>query len=93
MQEHEHDLKYSTYVYVWLALMALTVITVAVAELHFGNATVFVALLIAASKSSLVFAWFMHLKNESGTIKWMVATLFVVFAIFIGIIFTDYPFR
>lgn len=93
MQEHEHELEYSTYVYVWLALLVLTVVTVAVAELHFGNATVFVALLIAASKSSLVFAWFMHLKNESSTIKWMVVTLFVVFAIFIGLTFVDFLFR
>ncbi|KAA3616582.1 MAG: cytochrome-c oxidase [Calditrichaeota bacterium] len=93
MHENEHEMKYSTYIYVWLALVVLTWVTVAVASIDFGNAAVFVALLIAAFKSSLVVAWFMHLKNESATIKWMVATLFIVFAIFIGITFTDYPFR
>lgn len=93
MHENEHELKYKPYVYVWIALVILTWITVAVAEIDFGIITVFVALLIAAFKSSLVFAWFMHLKEESGTIKWMVATLFVVFAIFIGFTFTDFPFR
>ncbi len=93
MHDNKNELKYSTYIYVWVFLVILTWVTIAVAGLDFGKAAVFIALLIAAFKSSLVFAWFMHLKEESATIKWMVATLFVTFAIFIGITFTDYPFR
>ncbi len=93
MHDNKNELKYSRYIYVWIFLVILTWVTIAVAGFDFGSAAVFIALLIAAFKSSLVFAWFMHLKEESATIKWMVATLFVTFAIFIGITFTDYPFR
>ncbi len=93
MQENQHEMKYSTYIYVWIALVILTWVTVAVAGMDLGKSAVLIALLVAAFKSSLVFAWFMHLKDESATIKWMVTALFVAFAAYIGITFIDYPFR
>ncbi|MGA9362834.1 MAG: cytochrome C oxidase subunit IV family protein [Bacteroidota bacterium] len=54
-----------TYVMVFVALLALTLITVTISSLHLGIAAAIVAaLLIAAMKSSLVASYFMHLISE-----------------------------
>ena len=54
-----------TYLYVFAALAALTVITVAVSRLDLGLAgNITVALLIATIKGSLVACFFMHLISE-----------------------------
>jgi len=54
-----------TYVVVFIALFALTLITVAISTLHLGiAAAVVVALLIATMKGSLVASYFMHLISE-----------------------------
>lgn len=53
------------YVIVFVALMALTLITVAISTLHLGTtAAILVALFIASLKASLVAAYFMHLISE-----------------------------
>ena len=54
-----------TYFAVYAALVALTVVTVAVSYVHLGMMNVFVALLIASAKASLVALYFMHLKGEN----------------------------
>jgi len=53
------------YVIVFVALMALTIITVTISTLHLeAAAAIIVALSIAALKASLVAAYFMHLISE-----------------------------
>jgi len=53
------------YVTVFVALMALTIITVTISTLHLDTTTaIIVALSIAALKASLVAAYFMHLISE-----------------------------
>jgi caa(3)-type oxidase subunit IV len=53
------------YVIVFVALLALTLVTVTISYLHLGiAAAVIVALLIAATKGSLVASYFMHLISE-----------------------------
>jgi cytochrome c oxidase subunit 4 len=53
------------YVVVFLALLALTVVTVGVSYLHLpARAAIAVALLIATIKAGLVAAFFMHLRSE-----------------------------
>jgi cytochrome c oxidase subunit 4 len=54
-----------TYVMVFVALLALTLITVTISSLHLGIAPAIVAaLLIATMKGSLVASYFMHLISE-----------------------------
>ncbi len=65
-------------VLVWLGLLALTALTVAMASLDFGRAGIVVALLIAATKSGLVAAWFMHLRYEKVSLYLLL--LFISFA-------------
>jgi len=51
---------------VFAALIVLTGITVAVSYFDFGVFNLLVALAVATLKASLVAAWFMHLRYESG---------------------------
>ena len=90
---HEHSHSYAIYILVWLALMALTAITVAVAGMDIGRFTVVTALVIAAFKAYLVLTIFMHLRSETKTF-----VVFVIVAIFfLGIsfvlLFSDYSFH
>ena len=67
------------YISVFVALMVLTIITVAVSYLHLPVAgAVTVALLVATIKGSLVACYFMHLVSEKKLI-YAVLVLTVVF--------------
>lgn len=73
------------YVLVFVALAALTVITVAVSTLDLSvGAAVAVALFIAAIKGSLVAAFFMHLISER---KLVMAVLILTLVFFLALIF------
>ena len=67
------------YITVFVALMALTIITVAISRLHLREpVAVTVALLVATIKGSLVACYFMHLISEKKLI-YAVLVLTVVF--------------
>jgi cytochrome c oxidase subunit IV len=61
MSKHGHVLPLKVYIGVWGALMFLTVITVAVAQVDLGPLNVPLALAIASVKAALVALIFMHL--------------------------------
>lgn len=82
--EHKtHSHGYGIYVLVWLALIALTSITVTVAGVDFGKLALPIALFIAAVKSALVINYFMHIKFEEPIFKVFLllsgVTLLVIF--------------
>jgi len=52
------------YVRVFAALVALTLVTIAVAMIDLGPLNIAVALLIAVTKASLVAVFFMHLRHS-----------------------------
>jgi cytochrome c oxidase subunit 4 len=56
-----HVLPLSTYLKTWAALMVLTAITVGVSYLNFGGANLWIALIVASIKASIVALVFMHL--------------------------------
>ena len=71
------------YITVFVALMALTIITVGVSYLHLPvPMAVSVALLVATIKGSLVACYFMHLISEK---KLIYAVLLVTVAFFIAL--------
>lgn len=75
---------YLTYIFVWLALLAFTSITVTIAGINLGNYTMLVALGIAAIKSVLVINIFMHIKFEEKIFKvFLLLSLFTLLVIFI----------
>lgn len=68
------------YISVFVALMALTVITVAVSYLHLPmHQAVLVALGIASIKASLVALFFMHLISERQIIYAILGLTFIFF--------------
>ncbi|MCF8240790.1 MAG: cytochrome C oxidase subunit IV family protein [Melioribacteraceae bacterium] len=83
--KHEHHVTgYGTYILVWLALIALTSITVTVSGIDFGMAALGIALFIAAIKSALVINIFMHIKFDEAIFKvFLLVSLFTLLVIFI----------
>ncbi len=70
------------YVTVFVALMALTLITVTISTLHLAPvAAIVVALCIAALKASLVAAYFMHLMSEKKLIYAALTLTVVLFLV------------
>lgn len=92
-EESAHIVGYGTYILVWLGLLMLTGLTVAMAGFHLGAVSVFAVILVAATKSTLVLNYFMHLKYESPVFRIMVFVVLFIIAIFIGLLFVDVAFR
>ena len=90
--EHE-PAGYGVYFLTWFALLLLTSITVAAAGMNFGDVSVTVALLIAATKATIVLYIFMHLKHESKLFHVMLWIVLITLVIFVGLTFTDTLFR
>lgn len=91
-QHIEHSHGYGIYILVWLALMALTAITVAVAGINLGGLTIATALVIASIKTYLVLTIFMHLRAESNTFKIFVGVAIFFLLISFILLFSDYSF-
>jgi cytochrome c oxidase subunit 4 len=73
------------YITVFVALMALTIITVGISYLHLPIAlAVTAALIVATVKGSLVACYFMHLISEK---KLIYAVLVLTVAFFIALLF------
>ena len=87
MDAHAEDVKkhVRVYIVVFVALMFLTLVTVAVSYLHLSvGVAITVALIIAAVKASLVASYFMHLISER---KLIYATLILTALFFIVLMF------
>ncbi|OFW62817.1 MAG: caa(3)-type oxidase subunit 4 [Actinobacteria bacterium RBG_13_63_9] len=78
---------------VLLGLLVLTAVTVAVSRIHLGALNVWVAILIASLKSSLVLLFFMHLKYEGRLIRTTFLVTIFTLAILISFLFWDVSFR
>ncbi|PLX83040.1 MAG: cytochrome-c oxidase [Desulfuromonas sp.] len=95
MSEHDkgHIIGYPVLIAVWLALLILTAITVAAAQIDLGELNIWVALGIASVKSSLVIAVFMHMKYEKPLFQVFLLVALLTLAIFIGFTFFDVLYR
>ena len=65
MSVHNHIVPLKVYIRVIGALLVLTVLTVAVAQVDFGFLNVVMAMGIATVKAGLVLLFFMHLKYDN----------------------------
>jgi cytochrome c oxidase subunit 4 len=78
------------YVMVWAALMALTVLTLAVWKTDLSYAArVVVALTIATVKAALVAVFFMHLWEEEGIARLVLVVSALFVALLIGLTMAD----
>ena len=84
-----HPMPISVLVNVFIALIVLTIVTVAASYMPFGAFETWVALGIATVKASLVAAYFMHLRydNPLNAVLFVFGLLFV--ALFVGLILLD----
>ena len=88
MGEHAHDIDrhVRVYIIVFAALMALTLVTVAVSYLHLSTPmAIAVALFVATIKGSLVACYFMHLISEKKLIYVVLAITVVKFVVLLAL--------
>jgi cytochrome c oxidase subunit IV len=91
--EHGHGNAVRVYTITLAVLLFLTFITVAIAQVDFGNFNLVVAMLIATVKATIVGLVFMHLRYEHPLIWFYAAIPLFVLAIMLAGIFLDNPFR
>jgi len=91
--EKDHIIPYRTFLLVLAGLIALTLVSVAVTKIYLGTLTVFIALLIAAVKSTFVLRIFMHLKFENKMFTIMVIAVLLLIGVVILITLLDYFYR
>ena len=94
MNEPEpHIVAPRTFVSVWLALLALTAVTVTVSRMDLGAFSTLTAIVIASVKAGLVLWFFMHLKYERLLFKVLLLVPVVTLAVIIGLTFVDVLYR
>jgi cytochrome c oxidase subunit IV len=91
MSDHAHGKHgIGRYVLVWVALLALTAATVAVARVHLHQPwALVVALLVAVAKASLVALFFMHLWDHGGANRLVLLTSIAFLALLMGLVLID----
>lgn len=92
-EQHGHIGGTRTYVSIWIALLALTAITITVAGMHLGKFSILTALIIASVKASLVLWFFMHLKYEKRLFKYMLLVPIATLTVILGLTFLDIWYR
>ena len=93
-QEKAHkELSYRMLLTVLAALFVLTGLTVGASTVNLGALNVWIALLIAAAKASMVLLFFMHMKYEGMVLKLSFVATIGFLAIIISFIFFDIAFR
>jgi cytochrome c oxidase subunit 4 len=88
-----HVVPVKVYLGVFLALCALTVVTVAVTGYDFGPFNLIVALGVAITKASLVVLYFMHARYSPRLTGVVIAASLAFFAILVFLTLTDYVSR
>lgn len=74
---------------VWLALLVLTAITVASTKVDLGALNIWIAMLIATAKASLVLLFFMHLRYEQRLLSIMFLSTLIFVTLFISVSLLD----
>lgn len=88
-----HIVPLSTYKAVFIALIVLTVVTVAISRVDFGSMNIVIAMLVASVKAMLVALVFMHLKYEK-PVTWLFAAFpIILLGLLLAGVFIDNPFR
>lgn len=92
-EQHGHIGRSRTYISIWIALLALTAVTITVAGMHLGRFSIITAIAIASVKASLVLWYFMHLKYEKRLFKYMLLVPIATLAVILGLTFLDIWYR
>ena len=90
---NKHIMSYKNLGITLTALLILTGTTVFISTLDYGALNIWIALIIASGKASLVLLFFMHMRYEPGLIKWAFLITVSFLAVLIGFLFLDISFR
>ncbi len=88
-----HIVPVKTYVFVYVVLLFLALLTTAVAFVDLGPMNTVIALAIAFGKMMLVLLIFMHLRYSSKLLHVVIIAGFFWLALLIGLTLTDYRTR
>jgi len=91
--EKHHIVSYKTYIFVLLALIIMTLVSVAITQIELSRWATIAALAIAGVKSSFVLIIFMHLKYDQRMFKLMAGLVIALVFVVILITMLDYTFR
>jgi cytochrome c oxidase subunit 4 len=92
-REEQHGIPARTYLFVWIALLILTGLTIEAAQLRMGAWSMFANIAVASTKASLVLWFFMHLKYEKLLFKLLLLVPVITIGIIIGMTFFDIWYR
>jgi cytochrome c oxidase subunit 4 len=90
--EH-HIVTPMNYLFVYIALIIGTILTVVAADIDMGVFNPIIALGIACTKACIVILFFMHVKYQSRLVKLTVGAGFFTFIVLITMTLTDYMSR
>jgi cytochrome c oxidase subunit IV len=93
MTSHSHTFEYKTLGLTLAGLLVMTGVTVGAAYIDLGWVNVWIALIIASTKATLVLVVFMHMKFEGRALRWSFLATVLFLAVMIGFIFWDVAFR
>jgi len=94
MEENKsHAVGTSTFIFVWVALLFLTGLTIKAAQMKMGEWSMVANIAIASTKASLVLWFFMHLKYEKRLFKLLIFVPLITISIIIGLTFFDIWYR
>lgn len=85
-----HIVPLKMYFLIFVALLAMTALTIQVAFVNLGHLNIYVAMTIAVIKALLVVLFFMHLRYSSNLTKLFVSAGILWFAILIALTTSDY---
>jgi cytochrome c oxidase subunit IV len=74
---------------VWIALLVLTVVTVAATRVNLGNFNLWIAMAIATVKAGLVVLYFMHMRYDRPFNAMVFISALLLVALFISIALID----
>lgn len=92
-QQERHIVPAKMFVFVWIALLVLTGVTIKAAQMRLGGWSMLANLLIASTKASLVLWFFMHLKYETKFFRLLFFIPIGTITIMIGLTFFDIWYR
>ena len=88
-EAHVHVMPPRVLLTTWIALLILTFLTVAATYVDLGTANIWIALLIATAKATIVALYFMHLRYDSPFHGLVLAAALLFVAVFIGVALLD----
>ena len=94
MEENKNNhIGTKTFLYVWIALLCLTGLTIMAAKMRLGEWSMVANIAIASTKASLVLWFFMHLKYEKRLFKLLLFIPILTISVIIGLTFFDIWYR